>query len=292
MRILALAIPLALTGLAAGLAGCSAGPDNRASMSSGGVGFGDYQRYLREREATRSSTPYSVPPESRAPVVSPVAMPAASTYATGAQHPLPPVPALPPATGAPLAPPVSTQALAPMAGMSAPQPVVPHGNFSQPASPQPAYATTQPAAPHQQPATVAASLVTPAATPDAPPSTIRDAQIYQEGSVAHGGGAGPAPAQLVAVTSVPPPSSGGPNLMAYALTATHPVGTEVYRRLNPLRWSRWESACLQFRNQDAAQIAFLANGGPERDRDNLDPDGDGYACWWDPTPFRQAVSSR
>jgi hypothetical protein len=41
--------------------------------------------------------------------------------------------------------------------------------------------------------------------------------------------------------------------------------------------------------QDAAQEAFLAAGGPERDRNNLDPDGDGFACWWDPEPFRRAM---
>ena len=38
-----------------------------------------------------------------------------------------------------------------------------------------------------------------------------------------------------------------------------------------------------------AQQAFLEAGGPERDRKGLDPDGDGYACAWDPTPFRAAV---
>jgi hypothetical protein len=32
----------------------------------------------------------------------------------------------------------------------------------------------------------------------------------------------------------------------------------------------------------------LSNGGPERDRLGLDPDGDGFACYWDPTPFRLA----
>jgi len=268
MRILALAVPLALFGLG----GCSAtGPETYASMTGGGVGFGDYQRYLREREATRSTAPYSVPPEpGHSPILPPAAMPAAipaaTTFDAVPPRPLPPAPALPVAAGAPLSPPINTQPLAPVtAGAAGPQSTA--------------------AAP------VAASLVTPAVTADAPPATIRDAQTYHpDGTVAHGGGgAGPAPAQIVAVTSVPPPSNGGPNLMAYALSATHPVGTEVYRRLNPLRWSRWETACLQFRNQDAAQIAFLQNGGPDRDRDHLDPDGDGYACWWDPAPFRQAA---
>jgi hypothetical protein len=98
--------------------------------------------------------------------------------------------------------------------------------------------------------------------------------------------------QVIEVTSVPGASvSGGPNIIAYALSVNHPLGTEVYRRANPLRWSRWENACLHYTNQDAAQQAFLASGGPQRDPDNLDPDGDGYACWWDPTPLRHAMAA-
>lgn len=98
--------------------------------------------------------------------------------------------------------------------------------------------------------------------------------------------------EVIEVNSVPDASvSGGPNIVAFALSTSNPPGTEVYRRLNPLRFAQWQSACLQFRNQDAAQEAFLANGGPQRDPGNLDPDGDGYACWWDPTPLRQAMAT-
>ena len=32
-----------------------------------------------------------------------------------------------------------------------------------------------------------------------------------------------------------------------------------------------------------------SRGGPERDRKGLDPDGDGFACAWDPRPFRAAL---
>lgn len=81
----------------------------------------------------------------------------------------------------------------------------------------------------------------------------------------------------------------GPNLFVYALSTRHNVGDELYNRRHPLRWQRWEAACSQFATQDLAQEAFLAAGGPERDPNHLDPDGDGFACWWDPTPFRQAV---
>ena len=77
MRIPALMVPLALVGLA----GCSAGPDTYAAMTTG-VGFGDYQRYLREREAAPAlrNAPYSVPPETSrsAPLLPPASMPAAA----------------------------------------------------------------------------------------------------------------------------------------------------------------------------------------------------------------------
>jgi len=98
-------------------------------------------------------------------------------------------------------------------------------------------------------------------------------------------------AEIVTVTSVPTgAATSGPNVMAYALQTRHAVGTAMHRRNNPFRWSRWEAACLQFANQDAAQEAFLAAGGPERDPQHLDPDGDGFACWWDPQVYRQAVA--
>ena len=86
-----------------------------------------------------------------------------------------------------------------------------------------------------------------------------------------------------------PQGAGGPNLFVYALSTTHNVGQTLYNRSHPLRWRRWEAACAQYPSQDLAQEAFLAAGGPERDPDHLDPDGDGFACWWDPTPFRQAA---
>ncbi|WP_245243163.1 excalibur calcium-binding domain-containing protein [Pararhodobacter sp. SW119] len=85
--------------------------------------------------------------------------------------------------------------------------------------------------------------------------------------------------------------SSAPNIVDYALRTSHPVGTERYRRSNPLRWQLWERNCTQFNSHDAAQEAFLAAGGPERDRRNLDPDGDGYACWWTPEPFRRAFQA-
>ena len=80
-----------------------------------------------------------------------------------------------------------------------------------------------------------------------------------------------------------------PNLFVYALSTQHNVGQARYARNHPMRHRRAEAACRQFASQDLAQEAFLAAGGPERDPNHLDPDGDGFACWWDPAPFRQAA---
>ena len=95
----------------------------------------------------------------------------------------------------------------------------------------------------------------------------------------------------IAPTAVPDrPGSTGPNIIEYALTTTHPVGQQVYRRMS-LNLGRHERNCLAYRSDDLAQEAFLSMGGPERDRQALDPDGDGYACGWDPTVYRNAAAA-
>ncbi|MDZ4313030.1 MAG: hypothetical protein U1A24_20985 [Cypionkella sp.] len=89
-----------------------------------------------------------------------------------------------------------------------------------------------------------------------------------------------------------PQRSGGdaPNIVQYAISANHPKGTQMYKR-SSLRLNSYNAACAKFPSPDLAQEAFLAAGGPDRDRKGLDPDGDGYACAWDPTPFRAAVQN-
>lgn len=81
--------------------------------------------------------------------------------------------------------------------------------------------------------------------------------------------------------------STGPNIVEYALSTTNRVGETIYRR-SALKLSFSQRACARFASPDLAQEAFLAAGGPQRDRKNLDPDGDGFACAWDPAPFRLA----
>lgn len=289
MRILAVAGPLALLGLTA----CSAGPDTYAAMTTG-VGFGDYQRYLAGREAPQDvgGVPYSVPPQAAAPILPPASMPASAPTTLDAvpMRPLPPPPAAAPAP-LPVAAPMIT--LPPPAPMAIP---------AQPTAP---IAPTQTAAasPSRPPVVQAGSGFGTTPAFDAGPSVnpgVSDEQDFRAVSSRETIESDRerlarqrAQYQVIEVTSVPPPSAhAGPNIVAYALATSHAPGTGIHRRMNPLRWSRWENACLQYRSQDAAQEAFLANGGPERDRDNLDPDGDGYACWWDPTPLRQALANR
>ncbi|SCZ54106.1 excalibur calcium-binding domain-containing protein [Epibacterium ulvae] len=80
-----------------------------------------------------------------------------------------------------------------------------------------------------------------------------------------------------------------PNVVRYALSTRHPVGQRLYSRAGINLRARSARNCAEFATVDEAQAAFLAAGGPERDRKALDPDGDGYACAWDPRPYRAAL---
>lgn len=77
----------------------------------------------------------------------------------------------------------------------------------------------------------------------------------------------------------------GPNIVAYALQTNHAPGTQMYSRFLA-REGRMRASCVRYGSDDAAQRAFLAGGGPERNYQGMDPDGDGFACGWDPRPFR------
>lgn len=77
----------------------------------------------------------------------------------------------------------------------------------------------------------------------------------------------------------------GPNIVQFALSTSHMPGTQMFKR-SSLRLKDPVSVCAQYGSPDLAQQAFLAAGGPDRDRKGLDPDGDGFACGWDPRPFR------
>ncbi|MGX0877636.1 hypothetical protein ACSSV4_002326 [Roseovarius sp. MBR-154] len=85
------------------------------------------------------------------------------------------------------------------------------------------------------------------------------------------------------------PDDASPNIVAYALANRHPVGTQLYSRVGFNKASKFERNCAQYSSSDEAQIDFLHEGGPERDRLGLDPDGDGFACDWDPTRYQNLV---
>lgn len=76
-----------------------------------------------------------------------------------------------------------------------------------------------------------------------------------------------------------------PSLISYALNAPNRLGQPYYQR-GGIAFSKTERACARYDSPEDAQLAFLKAGGPEKDRKNLDPDGDGFACTWDPTPFQ------
>lgn len=98
-------------------------------------------------------------------------------------------------------------------------------------------------------------------------------------------------AQYVAIqpTELPPrPDGSGASIVAFALATTNDPGQSLYNRSGIAAASRFERACAKHGSPDRAQEAFLDAGGPERDRYGMDPDGDGFACQWDPRPFRAA----
>ena len=101
-------------------------------------------------------------------------------------------------------------------------------------------------------------------------------------------------AQREAYRVIPPeplperPSDTGPNIVAFALSTTNQPGEQVYSRAGFNSQARFNRNCAKYPTSDRAQQAFLEAGGPQRDRMSLDPDGDGFACYWDPRPFRAA----
>lgn len=96
--------------------------------------------------------------------------------------------------------------------------------------------------------------------------------------------------QLIQPTALPTRTgSSGASIVEFALSTTNLVGQAIYSRSIVMAESRFNRNCAKYPSSDMAQIDFLNSGGPKRDRKGLDPDGDGFACYWDPASFRQAV---
>ena len=78
------------------------------------------------------------------------------------------------------------------------------------------------------------------------------------------------------------------NLAVFARSVSNNIGEKIYYR-NFLS-NENNSNCKKFSNKNAAQIFFLENGGPKNDYHNIDNDGDGFACKWDPSIYRKINS--
>lgn len=145
-------------------------------------------------------------------------------------------------------------------------------------------------APAPAPAPVGAPMVAPgmaSVTPAAPVS--ESAAIASEALAAIGAAPAAAPVVAPALPPAVPPVAATPdrsNIAAFALSTTHMPGTQVYRRNSLLRTAPANRACGRFASPGLAQEEFLRRGGPERDPLNIDPDGDGFVCGWNPAPFR------
>lgn len=78
--------------------------------------------------------------------------------------------------------------------------------------------------------------------------------------------------QEVAPEPVPVrPGEVGPNVVSYAVAAPNAVGQRLYRRSGLRAMTRVGDACARFASATRAQEAFLAAGGPARDRHGLTP---------------------
>jgi hypothetical protein len=98
--------------------------------------------------------------------------------------------------------------------------------------------------------------------------------------------------EVIQPTAIPQRDGGtGPNIIEYALNAPNAKGQEYYSRFVWSGQGRFQRNCAGYVSPDEAQRDFLSRGGPERDPRGIDPDGDGFACGWDPAPFRLAVNN-
>ena len=98
--------------------------------------------------------------------------------------------------------------------------------------------------------------------------------------------------QVIQPTALPTRrGASGPSIVEFALATTNLVGQGIYSRSIIGAQSRFNRNCAKYPSSDMAHADFLKLGGPKRDRKGLDPDGDGFACYWDPAPFRQAVQN-
>jgi hypothetical protein len=243
--------------------------------SGAGVGFTDYNTYLRQREAAlRTGAPAPTPPGG--PVATGLAAPVPNAATTGfstdrigATLNGTPVP------GA--AVPAAPVPGAPLSGTTAFDP-----NLAGPEDPNRPRGIT-PAGIREESGEVLAANGAPGISDEQDFQAVSARETIQ--SDAERIARNRSQYEQIQPTDLPQrPADTGPNIVAYALSTTHGVGQNMYRRSG--LGANSERACAKFPSPDLAQQAFLERGGPDRDRLGVDPDGDGFACAWDPRPFR------
>lgn len=264
MRIL----PFAAAALA--LAACSP----QVPDSAAGVGFSDYNSYVRNAEPVPASPLNPMAPAaSAAPAAgfSPANAAAAIDRATGA------APGAEPATGA-----VIGSSPAPMASTLAPAPMETatlDANGQRPRGNAPAGIKEE---------SGEMAVVNPAisdendfAAVSARETIESDKQRIERNKALY---------TVDQPSALPdrPGDTGASAAIQFALATSHPVGSQMYKR-SSLKFKSPDAACQKYGSDMEAQEEFLASGGPERDRKGIDPDGDGYACNWNPAPFRAAL---
>lgn len=231
-----------------------------------GVGFGDYSQYLRDRE--RALAQGNRPP---VPVVAPVVAPQPVTPGFSTDRAAAAIDAAEGHTAAVAPPPAAPPLGAPLSAvpLDASDPNRPRGNAPDGIRVESGEVQT-------------GSHATISDEQDFNAVSSRETIESDAQRIARNR----AQYQVVQPTALPQrQGGGGPNIVAFALSTTHAPGTPVYRRSG---FGGNGSACARYGSTDLAQEAFLSEGGPERDRKGLDPDGDGFACGWDPRPFRAA----
>ena len=77
------------------------------------------------------------------------------------------------------------------------------------------------------------------------------------------------------------------NVAVYARQTTNLIGERIYNRLKVK--NKKTNPCLRFNSADDAQRFFLSKNGPIKDFWNLDQDGDGFACSWNPEQYRKIL---
>jgi len=242
--------------------------------SGAGVGFDNYSQYQRQREAQLAGNAASLPP---AAAVSSEPL-SGTTATTTMAAPNPPAPN-PPANEAEA---LAADTRAALNSANGSGNLTPSADTSASASASTGVLEASPS----NPAPVAVNSVGISNENDFEAvgdqrSIAADAALIEQNKANY---------TVVQPEALPARTDTGPNIVAYALQTTHGVGQQVYRRTNlPGAENRYQRVCSNYPSPDLAQTEFLQSGGPERDRKGMDPDGDGYACSWDPRPFRKAA---